>query len=117
MLTARRSHVLYGKLRGRAELGLDSTLEFSGGAVLGLNIDARKAIVDRNSGSLILREVIIGMGLADIEDFPEIAFRVIGIGSRDSEGLSIHVMDALAQGGGWGRPGPIPPHRPCAAAK
>src|SRR5690606_35920174 len=47
--------------------------------------------------ALVLGQVVVGVGLADGEGLPQAATPVIRHGTRDGEGLRIHVVGALGQ--------------------
>ena len=80
-----------------AHIRIDLALELPCGAVHGLDVDHREAVVDRHAGALVLRQVVIRVGLADGEGLPHAALAVIRHGARHGEGLRIHVVHALGQ--------------------
>src|SRR5690606_33282797 len=90
-------HVLHAEHLRRAQAGVDLALELAGGAVHGLNIDHAEAVIDRYPAALVLGQVVVGVGLADGEGLPQAATPVIRHGTRDGEGLRIHVVGALGQ--------------------
>ena len=64
--------------------------------MLGLHVDHRERVVDRDAGALVDRQVVVGVRLADREGLPQLALAVVDQRAVDVVDLGIDVEDALA---------------------
>lgn len=63
----------------------------------GLHVDHAEAVVNGYTGTLVLGQVVVWMGLSDGEGFPQAALTVIGDGAGNGERLGVHVVDTFRQ--------------------
>jgi hypothetical protein len=77
--------------RSWIELGVHLAFELAGRAVIGLQIDHRKGIIDANATIPIHRVMVIGMRLADGPAFPQLPLALIDQRAVDRVALRVDV--------------------------
>jgi len=93
---AHLAQILHGKQLGLIDIIGHLALELQGRAVVGLNVDDQRVVIQRDTFALVNRQMMVGMGFADREPFPHITLAVISDQRGHGHRLRIEVNDPLA---------------------